>query len=85
MCDQPPVPADASDPVVFVGQAVDNFDGFFEPVEVVRWKDRLALCTGVRGVAIYRNEDPCCLSLQAAVRPDPDIRFPRCQHLTFSR
>ena len=80
--DSPGRPA-ADDPVAFLGRGTDNFRGFFEPVEVVRWKDRIALCTGVRGVAVYRNDDPCCMSLEAAVRPDPRIQFPRCQHLAF--
>ena len=83
VCGGPPGRDIDVDPIAFLGRGVDNFNDFFEPVEIVSWKNKIALCSGVRGLAIYRNDDPCCLSLEAAIRPDPTVRYPRCQHLAF--
>lgn len=83
MCAPPPPTGEPGDPIEFLSIGVDNFGGFFEPVEVQTWGDRIAMCTGVRGLAIYRAEAPCCVSLEATIIPDRTRNYPRCQHFTF--
>lgn len=88
VCDQacgegPKEPGPLGDPIEFLGVGTDNFGGFFEPVEVKVVGDRVAMCTGVRGLAVYRAEDPCCLSLEGTVRPAPSRQYPRCQHIEW--
>ncbi len=77
-------PSPAQDPVEFASVGTDSFGGFFEPVEIEVWGDRVAMCTAVRGLAIYRAEDPCCLSLEGTLRPQLSRQYPRCQHFSFS-
>lgn len=74
---------DLTDPIKFLSVGVDSFGGFFEPVEVKTWGDKVAMCTGVRGLTIYRAEEPCCLSHEISVIPDRSRNYPRCQHLEF--
>ncbi|MEO1338167.1 MAG: hypothetical protein AAFV29_21160, partial [Myxococcota bacterium] len=78
-----PIVVDARDPITFTGRATDDFFDFFEPVEIVRWGDRTATCSGVQGLAIYRADDPERMRLLTSLRPDPVASFARCQHLTF--
>ncbi|MEM7676437.1 MAG: hypothetical protein AAF449_10585, partial [Myxococcota bacterium] len=65
------MPETGDDPIIFAGRALDDFSNFFEPVEVVRWGDRVAVCSGVRGLVVYRAEDPTRMRLLTSLRPDP--------------
>ena len=71
------------DPIEYLAVATDTFGGFFEPVEIKVMGHRVAACTGVRGLALYRAEQACCPSLEASFRPEPSLSYPRCQHLAF--
>lgn len=83
-CRPPPLSSGpATDPVEFLATGVDQFGGFFEPVEVQTWRDKVVMCTGVRGLTIYRADEPCCLSHEVSVIPDLTRNYPRCQHFSF--
>lgn len=79
----PPMTVDG-DPMAFVSIGEDRFGGFFEPVEVQVVGDRIALCTGVRGLVFYRAADPCCVSAEVSIRPAAgNAQYPRCQHFAI--
>ena len=75
----------AGDPIEFASHAIDSFGGFFEPVEVQVWGDRVALCTGVRGLVVYEASSADSVLIEHAWRSDASSNaYPRCQHFAIA-